>query len=171
MRILPLLIAGAAVLYSCDKKQSSVTEMQEVAVPVSDSTTMADSVSANISGENVELVSQVTGATPTEVPATAVAAKSSGVRPALNPEHGQPYHRCEIEVGAPIDSAPTQNTAPQMVPQQSVPNAGCNTNPISPSLAPSSPSAVQATGPKPANNPVHGAPHHRCDLEVGAPLI
>jgi uncharacterized protein YvpB len=27
---------------------------------------------------------------------------------ALNPQHGQPGHRCDIAVGAPLDSKPTQ---------------------------------------------------------------
>ena len=34
----------------------------------------------------------------------------------LNPAHGQPGHRCDIQVGAPLDSKPTQatvNTTPQ----------------------------------------------------------
>ena len=154
MRILPLLIASAAILYSCDKKEASSSETAAVAAPMNDSANVAV---ANTDGE---LTSQG---------ATAVAANSPSDKPALNPEHGLPYHRCEIAVGAPIDSAPTQNAAPQVVPQQTAVNNSFNTNPISPSLAPS-PAPVQATGPKPANNPAHGEPHHRCDLQVGAPL-
>ena len=154
MRILPLLIASAAILYSCDKKEASSSETAAVAAPMTDSANVA---MANTDGE---LTSQ---------DATAVAANSPSDKPALNPEHGLPYHRCEIAVGAPIDSAPTQNAAPQVVPQQTAVNNSFNTNPISPSLAPST-APVQATGPKPANNPAHGEPHHRCDLQVGAPL-
>ena len=160
MRILPLIIATAALLYSCDKKESSVNEMQETTL-TNDSVNVADTLSENITVENAEVAAQ--GAT------NAVATNNSGDKPALNPEHGQPYHRCEIQVGAPIDSAPTQNAAPAVMPQQNVSTKGFNTNPISPSVAPvASPS--QAIGPKPANNPEHGQPHHRCDLQVGAPL-
>lgn len=159
MKILPLLIASAAVLYSCDKKEASSKETTEVTAPVNDSANAADPISAN-----AELVAQDG--------TTAIAANSPSDKPALNPEHGQPYHRCEIPVGAPIDSAPQQNAAPQVIPQQSASNNNFNTNPISPSLSPAAPSSspVQATGPKPAKNPAHGEPHHRCDLEVGAPL-
>jgi hypothetical protein len=115
MRILPLIIASAAILYSCDKKETTSIENSGVATAINDSTVVAIN-------------------NPTD-------------KPALNPEHGLPYHRCDILVGAPINSAPTE---------------------ISPLLAPSSP---QAIAPKPGNNPAHGEPHHRCDIEVGAPLI
>lgn len=155
MRILPLLIASAALLYSCDKKVASSTETSEVTTPMNDSTNVADTNSA--SGESVSQ------------DAKAIAANSTGEKPALNPEHGQPYHRCEIPVGAPIDSAPPQSAAPQVMPQQNATSNNFNTSPISPSVS-SSPAPMQASGPKPANNPAHGEPHHRCDLQVGAPL-
>ena len=154
MRILPLLIASAAVLYSCDKKVASSTDSSAAATSISDSSTLAGTSAA------VDLATD----------ATVVVANEPSDKPALNPEHGLPYHRCEIPVGAPLDSSPAQNPAPQVVPQQSAANNSFNTNPISPSLAPSS-APAQATGPKPVLNPAHGEPHHRCDLEVGAPLI
>ena len=160
MRILPLIIATAALLYSCDKKESSINETQETTL-TNDSTNVADTLAQNATVENAGVGTQSAS--------TAVATNNSGDRPALNPEHGQPHHRCDIQVGAPIDSAPMENPAPAVMPQQNVSNKGFNTNPISPSVGPvTSPS--QATGPKPANNPAHGEPHHRCDLQVGAPL-
>lgn len=152
MRILSLLIAVAALLYSCDKKAT----VDATAVTAADSATTMNVVEAN---------EQVT----TEG-ANTVVTDSDSKKPALNPEHGQPYHRCEIPVGAPIDSAPQQSAAPQVIPQQNASPNNFNTNPISPSVAPAPSAPVQATGPKPANNPAHGQPHHRCDLEVGAPL-
>ncbi len=92
----------------------------------------------------------------------------NSVKPTLNPPHGEPHHRCDLEVGAPLNgSAPAQNSAPVAMPKQTPVNNNFNTNPI-----PSSPSSsAQNTGAKPALNPAHGEPHHRCDLEVGAPLI
>ena len=33
--------------------------------------------------------------------------------PGMNPPHGQPGHRCEIPVGAPLNSKPVQNTQSQ----------------------------------------------------------
>lgn len=80
--------------------------------------------------------------------------------PGMNPPHGQPNHRCDIPVGAPLNSKKTEaktlkttdnqttTTAPIAAPQN---NAG---------------STTVAAG----MNPAHGQPGHRCDIPVGAPL-
>jgi hypothetical protein len=75
----------------------------------------------------------------------------------LNPAHGQPGHRCDISVGAPLNSKPAQpNANPATI--STVP-ATVNTNVQN---------AVQKT--LPGMNPPHGLPGHRCDISVGAPL-
>jgi hypothetical protein len=76
---------------------------------------------------------------------------------ALNPAHGLPGHRCDIAVGAPLNSpanangpAPVQMQTPQTnapVMQQAPMNAG----------------GVKL-------NPPHGQPGHDCSIEVGKPL-
>lgn len=72
----------------------------------------------------------------------------------LNPAHGQPGHRCDINVGAPLNSKPP-----------ALPNA----NPATTiSTAPPANAAAQKT--LPGMNPAHGEPGHRCDIAVGAPL-
>lgn len=78
----------------------------------------------------------------------------------LNPAHGQPNHRCDIAVGAPLNSPATQvqQTSPAAQP---VPAA---TLPVAPQ--PNRVAASTATG----LNPAHGQPNHRCDIAVGAPL-
>ncbi len=79
--------------------------------------------------------------------------KPEGPKPKNNPEHGQPWHRCDIPVGAPLDSKPAEKAEVQNMttsPQASVP--------------------AKPEGPKPKNNPEHGQPWHRCDIAVGAPL-
>jgi hypothetical protein len=73
---------------------------------------------------------------------------------ALNPAHGQPGHRCDISVGAPLNSAP----------------ANVNTGQPQPVTMPTAPSPAPATGGTGAKNPAHGQPGHRCDIAVGAPL-
>ena len=104
--------------------------------------------------------------------ATAVTTATPGNRPALNPAHGEPYHRCDIQVGAPLDSpAPAQAAATPVVPQQAPGGNSFNTNPITPSASVAPSGSASSLGPKPALNPAHGEPHHRCDLQVGAPLI
>ncbi|WP_299700962.1 hypothetical protein [uncultured Pontibacter sp.] len=76
----------------------------------------------------------------------ATAAPSGDV--ALNPEHGQPGHRCDIEVGAPLNlPAQPRLTSPQ------------------PTFQPQ-PSGSVAAG----TNPPHGQPGHDCAVPVGAPL-
>lgn len=79
------------------------------------------------------------------VPATV---NTSGKK--LNPKHGEPGHRCDIAVGAPLDSKPVQAVQTNAT-QQVVAQTG-NTK--------------VAKG----MNPPHGQPNHRCDIAVGAPL-
>lgn len=66
----------------------------------------------------------------------------------LNPEHGKPGHRCDIAVGAPLNSKPSATAAAQ----------------------PKVTSTPVVTPVKPGMNPQHGQPGHRCDIAVGAPL-
>ena len=71
----------------------------------------------------------------------------SGDPIAKNPAHGQAGHRCDIPVGAPLNSPPA------------------NTNSGSPVINSSSNSSSTAK-----LNPAHGQPGHRCDIKVGDPL-
>lgn len=79
----------------------------------------------------------------------------------LNPEHGKPGHRCDIPVGAPLNSKP--NVVAKNSPQQIVINpASLQQNPAKNNKP------VQKAAP--GMNPPHGEPNHRCDIAVGAPL-
>jgi hypothetical protein len=73
--------------------------------------------------------------------------------PGMNPPHGQPNHRCDIAVGAPLNSPvaakPTTVNAQPQVTMKEIPNT---------------------TKTAPGMNPPHGEPGHRCDIAVGAPL-
>ncbi len=70
----------------------------------------------------------------------------------MNPPHGQPNHRCDISVGAPLNSPSGVRPISPTVSQQNVP--------------------AQASTPStaPGMNPPHGQPNHRCDIAVGVPL-
>lgn len=83
----------------------------------------------------------------------------------LNPEHGKPGHRCDIAVGAPLDSKPTTAT---VQPAANNSNAVIQTNAQKP--APVTPMLPTTTTVAPGMNPEHGKPGHRCDIAVGAPL-
>ena len=100
----------------------------------------------------------------------------------LNPPHGQPNHRCDIAVGAPLNTPvgakpatpsqpsmlklqpPTQTTPGQTLPQTAPAQTRPQTTPVK---------TVPQTTPSPTAaglNPPHGQPNHRCDIAVGAPL-
>jgi len=80
----------------------------------------------------------------------------------LNPAHGQPGHRCDIAVGAPLNSAPTTATQPQA---QMTPA----TQPVTVS-APATTAPSAPADPNAKVNPPHGQPGHDCAIPVGAPL-
>jgi hypothetical protein len=89
-----------------------------------------------------------TDASPTGSASTGSASTGTTDSPMLNPAHGQPGHRCELPVGAPLTgnaSTQTPTTIPVAATQPAAP-AGLTLN------------------------PAHGQPGHRCDLPVGAPL-
>ena len=103
----------------------------------------------------------------------------------LNPPHGEPFHRCDIPVGAPLNSQPanttrqtTNNPVQATAPQATVPAPGAANNPTAPTIENAmrmNPSQTQSTAPansgtKPRLNPAHGQPWHRCDIAVGSPL-
>ena len=72
---------------------------------------------------------------------------NAGDMAGLNPEHGQPGHRCEIPVGAPLN--------------------GSGATPIQNNGAQNQANAAPSSG---MLNPAHGQPGHRCDVKVGDPL-
>ena len=82
---------------------------------------------------------------------------STTVATGLNPEHGKPGHRCDIAVGASLNSKPTQ---PAATPTSSISQTPPTIN------KQAAPPAKVAAG----MNPSHGQPGHRCDIAVGAPL-
>ena len=87
----------------------------------------------------------------------------------LNPAHGEPGHKCEIAVGAPLNSAPSAQAMPQMQisPQPAVAVKAASAPAAEVKSAPTeSPVAMLAKG----LNPPHGSPGHDCAISVGAPL-
>lgn len=65
----------------------------------------------------------------------------------VNPAHGQPGHRCDIPVGAPLDQAKREAAT-----------------------TPSNVSPIRLKSSLPKKNPPHGEPGHDCSVPVGADL-
>ena len=76
----------------------------------------------------------------------------------INPAHGQPNHRCDIAVGAPLNT-PANGSA-----------QASTTNSQSPQVVPTTQTNVVKTTTAKGMNPPHGEKNHRCDIAVGAPL-
>lgn len=83
---------------------------------------------------------------------------------ALNPEHGQPGHRCDIPVGAPLNGGAQQAPAAVNVQPQDMPAGPRVQNAPAPSSAPAQISSQVKL------NPPHGEPGHDCAVPVGQPL-
>lgn len=105
---------------------------------------------------SVQLSSPIQSA-PNNPPVTVKPAvtNASAVTAGLNPAHGSPGHRCEIAVGAPLNSAPANNTPPQAPIQMT---------------APVQPKINNTNGVTANLNPAHGQPGHDCSIPVGQPL-
>ena len=118
--------------------------------------------------------SAVISSVPATVPAAATlnepaVANTATTAPELNPPHGQPFHRCDIPVGSPLNAAAPAKTAPAINRTGMSPtleNAARLNNPQANN--PTAPTVATGTAPK--LNPPHGQPFHRCDIAVGSPL-
>lgn len=84
-----------------------------------------------------------------------------GATGGINPAHGQPGHRCDIAVGAPLNSAAPAQATQTTTQTQTAPTTTVVTN-----TATAQPTTTTAKG----MNPPHGQKGHRCDIAVGAPL-
>lgn len=94
----------------------------------------------------------------------------------MNPSHGQPGHRCDIAVGAPLNSPPGK---PSATPQPATSSQFTSAQ----ATVPNSPNAVLSADGKTTTtttstpvvtpegmNPPHGQAGHVCSVAVGAPL-
>lgn len=78
----------------------------------------------------------------------------------INPAHGQPNHRCDIAVGAPLNSV-ANGSATTAQP--------ANTQ-VQPQMQTVTQTATSKTVTPKGMNPPHGEKGHRCDIAVGQPL-
>lgn len=142
-----LLLAGLA-LNSCKNEQETKESTPTAVIPFTE-------VGNKMRNEATAKVATPTNTTATNAPIVATAK-------GMNPPHGQAGHRCDIPVGAPLNSpaAPAQ------------PNSKVTTTPQM-TVTPTTSETVTTTPTTPTSegmNPPHGQEGHRCDIAVGAAL-
>ncbi|GAA3763431.1 hypothetical protein [Flavobacterium ginsengiterrae] len=145
--IISSLVISSLVFISCKKE----LEPQE-------STATSELIRLGLAKDTTKSAAPVVQNTQTANPNTVL-----GDTKGLNPAHGQPGHRCDIAVGAPLNSAPTQQV--QATPAQTTQTVQVNPNQKNVVTTTAAP-VKTAKG----MNPPHGQPGHRCDIPVGAPL-
>ncbi len=156
-KIFLLGVLSSVLFVSCKKEEEvkPVEETQQPAQPFSGEAWLKQTVG----GQNQQPVQQqaVQQSTTTQMQTTA----------GLNPPHGQPGHRCEIPVGAPLDSKPAQKTQPQTTQVVTTKPAE---QPVMKINSNNGSTTITGTSTPPGMNPPHGQEGHRCDIAVGAPL-
>ena len=142
----------AILVVSCKKElqpqESAKTPITDVAAPV----------------QNIEKQFEVQNQAPQTPPQVQNPVQSQPVAtaPGMNPPHGQPNHRCDIAVGAPLNSPKAAAPTPSTTVQQPTPQGQASVTPVD--------MASGTTATKPGMNPPHGQEGHRCEIAVGAPL-
>ena len=142
-----LLLAGLA-LNSCKNEQETKESTPTAVIPFTEV------------GNKMRNEAAAKGATPTNTTATntPIVATAKG----MNPPHGQAGHRCDIPVGAPLNSPAASaqpNSKVTTTPQMTV-------TPTNSATATTTPTTPTPEG----MNPPHGQEGHRCDIAVGAAL-
>jgi hypothetical protein len=163
--LITAVVLGTMISCSPAQKESKqVTVPEQNQVP---QTMLKADTSATIS-----LVSDTVQATKTLKEPAAV--NTAATPPELNPPHGQPFHRCDIPVGSPLNSVAPAKTA------QTKPATPVNRTGMAPTLenaarlnnqrTNNTTAPIVANGTPPKLNPPHGQPFHRCDIPVGSAL-
>lgn len=148
-------ITAVCFLSACADKEPD----QDLSLKGADSTSAASIPVNNIEAvSNIDTSTQILNqgsATVSPLPANIASQVVANTAPGMNPAHGQPNHRCDIAVGAPLNSPVSKTAAPAVQTTTSIPT-------------PTATTAKTVTAP--GMNPPHGEPNHRCDIAVGAPL-
>lgn len=149
------ILAGAlfaSILFTSCKK--------ELEPQASSETTVTESSAAETQSIEKQFEVQTDNAQTVQAP-NPVQTQAAPTAPGMNPPHGQPNHRCDIAVGAPLNS-PKGSTPTQPPVQPVAPQGQASVTPVDMT------SGTVAT--KPGMNPPHGQAGHLCEIAVGAPL-
>lgn len=175
--ILSVLVIASLLFTSCKKEET--TEAAPPEETTTDTTAVATdtSATANVTSEpqtgaeNSMMYNQptATGSVPPQPIPRPVPQPTQAVAKGMNPAHGQPGHRCDIEVGMPLNSPPGKkpaaNVQPTVTQAKTVTPAMINQANTATPAAPTTP-VVTAPG----MNPPHGQEGHVCGTPVGEPL-
>ena len=152
-----LAAASVFVLLSCGNTNDFDADLDsKVSTPTNQGTTPVNSTSQESPALQPINPGQTTAPAVSSVPVPTQVISNEQTKPGMNPPHGQPGHRCEIPVGAPLNTPAQATTTTTPVQNVTVkPNVNVT------------PSTQQV---QPGMNPPHGQPGHRCEIPVGAPL-
>ncbi len=178
-KIIYSLAVASLLLVSCKKDAATeetvaetTTDTTAVAVDATATTTPAITpVAPNAMGTNPNTIMNQGSNSTIQQTTNVQMPQPVKVAAGMNPSHGQPGHRCDIAVGAPLNSpvgkaAVTQQPSqPAVINSQQFNTDGKSTITTTPSPT-NAPPVVTAAG----MNPPHGQDGHRCDVAVGAPL-
>lgn len=173
--ILLMVACSFLTIYSCSDKKSTTVE------DTTDTTQAVSAEEAAVPATTDAIAPAMDNSNPVEIlPAPANTSKGTAAPTAaeMNPAHGEPGHRCDISVGAPLNSAPNAAAAPST---SSPVLPGPGQPPVTQKIEMPTPSPNTSITPAPASgaapvktapgmNPPHGEPGHDCAVAVGAPL-
>lgn len=175
MKITSLLLIATVLAVSCQKEEKA---SDKISAKASDSLTFLKAEEAKMTNAPAATQSQQIMTTTNPSNTAAV----PGTKPGMNPPHGQPGHRCELPVGAPLNgSTPAAKT---VTPQTNQANKSFTATPSgNATVTKIESSNIQTTPPAPKPvaqttlpgmegkpNPAHGETGHRCDIPVGVNL-
>lgn len=182
MRQLFFLISGFIVVIAIgcgSNDKEAKTDTPAVSTPVNTNTTAVPVTSPDVSTTPAVSTTPTTTTTPTTSTKTTIVTAQptkqatittsqpvTTTTAGLNPAHGQPGHRCDISVGAPLNSPPGKVTTPTVNTTSAPANLSPSIVNTSPQIVPTPSTQTVAAG----MNPAHGQPGHRCDIAVGSPL-
>jgi hypothetical protein len=172
--ILSLLVVTTLLFTSCKKEETTESAPPEEATTdataiATDSLATANTASVPQTGADANSVmynQPTTGSTVTAVPTPQ---PTQTVAKGMNPAHGQPGHRCDIEVGMPLNSPPGKKAANNI--QPTVTQATTVTPAmINQANGPTTAAPANQVVTAPGMNPPHGQEGHVCGTPVGEPL-
>jgi hypothetical protein len=167
------ILSFSLLLISCKKEveaeaTTSSEAPKQILIPPHTSPIPNENYSQQPVTQNVAVPQNQVTTTPVNPVQTQVVTK-----PGMNPPHGQAGHRCDIAVGAPLNSpvkAPVSSGNPATITQQTIPTQIQPTTTQATTTA-TTPALLKADTPTaPGMNPPHGQAGHQCGIAVGAPL-